>query len=245
MCCSGRENHEGLVLHRAGIGDGSAPGCLPNTLENWTFRGPPKGAFLPPAVLFGGFLPGVGCAEPNAGGTCSCLLSSLPNGYYGPWWNEAAELTLTDKSFLFILPCLGGVDRGHWSQRWASEEEIPTSPLTQAEARGTAEPAKRTIQVCPGPTANVGIRMVSQDTDERREKFRMFWWKTSQSLLIASKPRGFERGQRHWERKGHKWKKKKEMLVSTGAPFSTGWHVQGKWSVYSQRSAALQALDRL
>lgn len=71
----------GVVLHRAGIRNGSAPGCLPNALENLTCRGPPKDAFLLSAILFGGLLPRPGCTETNAGGKYSCLPSSLCNWY--------------------------------------------------------------------------------------------------------------------------------------------------------------------
>lgn len=53
----------GAVLQGAGIRNGSAPGCRPNALENLTSRGPPKAAFLLPAVLFGRLLLGLGCTE--------------------------------------------------------------------------------------------------------------------------------------------------------------------------------------
>lgn len=68
----------GAVLHGAGIRNGSAPGCRPNALENLTSRGPPKAAFLLPAVLSGGLLLGLGCTEWNAGGRYSLLALQPP-----------------------------------------------------------------------------------------------------------------------------------------------------------------------
>lgn len=38
---------QGVVLHGAGIRNGSAPGCLPNASENLTFPGAAKGCFSP------------------------------------------------------------------------------------------------------------------------------------------------------------------------------------------------------
>lgn len=48
------------------------------------------------------------------------------------------------------------------------KEIIPTSPLTQGDARGMAEPAAGTIWVCPQPTANAGNRIFHQI--QRREQ---------------------------------------------------------------------------
>lgn len=41
----------GVVLHKAGIRDGSAPGCLPNPSENLIFPGATKDAFLQTTVF--------------------------------------------------------------------------------------------------------------------------------------------------------------------------------------------------
>lgn len=78
----------------------------------------------------------------------------------------------TDKSFPFILSYPWGFTEvtGAGAEHLRKESFL-LSPLTQGEARGTAETAKGTTRVYPGSTANVKIRMVSQDTEER--KFRM------------------------------------------------------------------------
>lgn len=57
------------------------------------------------------------------------------------------------------------------------------------------EAAKGTIQVCPGPTANAGIMMISQDTEEKRKIHKMLT-ETPHSLLIVSYTRGFGSGQK-------------------------------------------------
>lgn len=79
----------------------------------------------------------------------------------------------TDKSFWFhdILPCTWGfLDVTRGTGEYLRKKSLPLV-LQLKGKQVTMEAARRTIQVCPGPTANAGITMVSQDTEERREKF--------------------------------------------------------------------------
>lgn len=97
---------QGVVLHGAGIRNGSAPGCLPNPSENLTFPGAAKGCFSP------------ACSTPVRTSACRrkcfCLLSSLSSHYHCilmKWGHQAGHPACPCCNGFCFMP--GRIRKGH------------------------------------------------------------------------------------------------------------------------------------
>lgn len=166
----------GIALHGAGIRNRSASGCLPKALENSTFQRPSRGHFLLPAALFGGLLPKPGRTVVKC--TWEVSLLTLQPSQLVLLLPDATVSGIpphsTDKSSCFhdILPCPRSfLEVARVTGEHLRKKSFPLVLQPKGKQELTMKAARGTIQVCPVPTANAGITVVSQDTEERREKF--------------------------------------------------------------------------
>lgn len=172
----------GVVLHKAGIRDGSAPGCLPNPSENLIFSRGHQGCFSPDCGTSVRICVWTGLHEDK------CRFCSLPSRYCcilikcSHWASGPACPQL----YQFLVHTQGCMKRSQASEWTSDKESIPTSPLTQRDARGMAEPAVGTTQVCPQPTANT--RNMTPHQIQRTEKLSMFLWKQLSSCYPTQTP---------------------------------------------------------